>query len=347
MNRRPTQGGFSLIELMIAMVVTLIVSGAVYGLLTSGQNAFRREPELIDRQQNIRAAMDLMQRDIGMAGMELPAFMQVFTHTDATTGQPLNGMGPMGPFAVNADELEVFGNDGTCPTLEVCGDQGVNVFTVEYLPACYRFPSLVLLYNENCQVPCPASDPDCAACYTFGFAKLPGHGGGSGGCNANGHVNFPHGQAPIWNPPGGKEPVTAMGQIGVFRWWIQNDAAGTPNLWRSTVGKDPATSLYLSNNGADVAPQLVARGIEDLQVRYTMANGVTADAPADRDPNNDATAVTQVRVTLTARTETGNLQGASQPTGAARPAVRGQLTTITSPRTALTNLATGTGQLWR
>ena len=48
------QAGFSLIELMVAMVVTLIVTGAIYGLLAGGQSAFRREPQLADRQQNTR-----------------------------------------------------------------------------------------------------------------------------------------------------------------------------------------------------------------------------------------------------------------------------------------------------
>ena len=74
--------GFSLVELMVAMTVTLIVSGAIYGLLTSGSNAFRREPEIADRQQNIRAAMDLIARDVFSAGAALPTFAQVFTRAD-------------------------------------------------------------------------------------------------------------------------------------------------------------------------------------------------------------------------------------------------------------------------
>ncbi len=45
--------GFSLVELMVAMVVTLIISGAVFQLVTAGQSAFRKEPALADRQQNI------------------------------------------------------------------------------------------------------------------------------------------------------------------------------------------------------------------------------------------------------------------------------------------------------
>ena len=49
-GRRP-EAGFSMVELVVAMAVTLIVAGAIFGLMSAGQSAFRREPELMDRQQ--------------------------------------------------------------------------------------------------------------------------------------------------------------------------------------------------------------------------------------------------------------------------------------------------------
>ena len=56
-SSRPSgQSGFSLIELIIAMAVTLAVTGAVYGLMSGGNNAFRREPELTERQRAALAA---------------------------------------------------------------------------------------------------------------------------------------------------------------------------------------------------------------------------------------------------------------------------------------------------
>ena len=73
------ESGFSLAELLIAITITLTISGAIYGLLAQGQNAFRREPEISDRQQQIRIAMDLVQRDIVTAGMSMPDFVQAFT----------------------------------------------------------------------------------------------------------------------------------------------------------------------------------------------------------------------------------------------------------------------------
>ena len=98
MKRQPE--GFSLVELMVAMTVTLIVSGAIYGLLTSGSNAFRREPEVADRQQNIRLAMDLLTRDVFNAGTALPPFGQAFTILDpagaGTCTSGLNGCGMAG-----------------------------------------------------------------------------------------------------------------------------------------------------------------------------------------------------------------------------------------------------------
>ena len=62
--------GFSLLELMVAMVITLVITGAMYGLIVSGQGSFRREPALSDRQQQIRIAMSRIQEDILKAGEE-------------------------------------------------------------------------------------------------------------------------------------------------------------------------------------------------------------------------------------------------------------------------------------
>ena len=84
----PGQQGFSMIELLVAMTVTLIVSSAIYGLLTAGGSAFRREPEMADRQQNIRIAMDAISRDIEAAGGGGPLVGQVFTHTDDPLRRP-------------------------------------------------------------------------------------------------------------------------------------------------------------------------------------------------------------------------------------------------------------------
>jgi prepilin-type N-terminal cleavage/methylation domain-containing protein len=117
--------GFSMIELMVAMVVTLVVSGAIFGLLTVGGNAFRREPEVADRQQNIRVAMDAIARDIQNAGSGMPLVSQVFTHTDTPLAGPnptgagapyLNGQGPQGVLGAAGQASRGAAPTGTGPT---------------------------------------------------------------------------------------------------------------------------------------------------------------------------------------------------------------------------------------
>jgi len=69
--------GFSLVELLIAMVVGLVVLGAAYSVFTLQNKTFGNQEEIVAMQQNIRAGMDMMAREIGMAGYD-PASVNCF-----------------------------------------------------------------------------------------------------------------------------------------------------------------------------------------------------------------------------------------------------------------------------
>ena len=60
--------GFTLVELMIAMAVGMIVLGAVYALFTVQSKHLANQEQLAELHQNARVAMDIMVRDISMAG---------------------------------------------------------------------------------------------------------------------------------------------------------------------------------------------------------------------------------------------------------------------------------------
>lgn len=60
--------GFTLIELLIAMVVALVILGATYGIFVSQNKEISNQDKIVEMQQNVRAAMDMMSRDIRMAG---------------------------------------------------------------------------------------------------------------------------------------------------------------------------------------------------------------------------------------------------------------------------------------
>jgi len=351
MRAETGQAGFSLIELMVAMLITLFVSGAIFGVLTAGQNAFRREPELADRQQNTRLAMELISRDVVSAGGGMQAFAQAFTDN-------LDGAGPAGPGGVNSDYLEILMNDGSCPTLDVAGSPGTALHTAVPLPACLAGAAA----SSGFMAYVWGSQGSANSNLSTGVLWIhnPAGGGALGPCGG-GTLNTPAGGAGTQVNPGGGAACNGgtactigspsvcqyVSMIQVVRYEIAPDPNDptTPALWRSPTGT--ALDGTLSNNQPPNAPwQLVARGIEDLQVRY-LTGAAWADTPGTVTSPNYNTIVREVQITLSGRSTAQNIQGAttSALTGAARDAIRGQLVSTVSPRGAL--LAAQQGNLWR
>ena len=368
--------GFSLVELMVAMTVTLIVSGAIYGLLTSGSNAFRREPELADRQQNIRSAMDLISRDVFNAGAALPTFSQVFTRADAGGGcnGDLNACGvdgTMGAVAAAArgagdaeetDVLEMISTDERCPHQTICctvqpcatvpGAPG-DFVTREEVPQCVNLPGLALVTTVTGTAandwfviqPAAATTAAPADCVPGGDAR-------------NGNLTLGN-ILPDWPPaaaivspsnaPPPTTPVVFLYRGRIVRYRIapstdpQDDA---PTLWRSESGRyatDGTVVLEPTDGGFTLAGspwELVARGIEDFQVEYQAA-GAWDNQPPAVTAGDWNSLVRRVRITLSARASAQNLQGATTAAGAAPDAVRGQLSTVITPRAAFQELQMG------
>lgn len=63
-------GGFTLVELMLAMAVGTIVMAAVMGSFASQHRSYLAQNDVIAMQQNARVAMDLLIRDIRSAGFD-------------------------------------------------------------------------------------------------------------------------------------------------------------------------------------------------------------------------------------------------------------------------------------
>ncbi len=60
--------GFTLIELLIAMLVTMIILGGAYAVFNTQQRQTTIQTNVSDAQQNLRAAMDFLSREVRMAG---------------------------------------------------------------------------------------------------------------------------------------------------------------------------------------------------------------------------------------------------------------------------------------
>jgi type IV pilus assembly protein PilW len=80
---RYSNHGFTLIELMIALVVSLLALAAIYSTFLAQHRSYQVQSETSDMQQNIRAAMFYMQREIRMAGSNPYDTVPVFGFTTA------------------------------------------------------------------------------------------------------------------------------------------------------------------------------------------------------------------------------------------------------------------------
>src|SRR3984957_19244843 len=72
-SRQKTTFGFTLLELMVAISLGLIVLAALAGLFKAGMNSAVLLTQRAETQQNMRAAIDLLVKDISMAGAGLPS----------------------------------------------------------------------------------------------------------------------------------------------------------------------------------------------------------------------------------------------------------------------------------
>lgn len=64
------KNGFTFIELLLVMVISTIIAGAIYTAYRSQQDSFLAQDQIAEMQQNLRAALDLMSADIRMAGYD-------------------------------------------------------------------------------------------------------------------------------------------------------------------------------------------------------------------------------------------------------------------------------------
>ena len=72
MRRSTEQAGFTLIELMVGMAVSVIVVAAAFTILTTTSKTLRANEQVVDTQQNLRMAMEMLARDFKLAGFGSP-----------------------------------------------------------------------------------------------------------------------------------------------------------------------------------------------------------------------------------------------------------------------------------
>jgi prepilin-type N-terminal cleavage/methylation domain-containing protein len=92
--RASSAHGFSLIELLTAIVIMLVITGAIFALVDPSRGTARAQVEVSDQQQRMRVAADTITKDLLMAGAG--------TYSGSASGSLAHFFSPVLPYANGA-----------------------------------------------------------------------------------------------------------------------------------------------------------------------------------------------------------------------------------------------------
>ena len=271
---RHTEAGFSLIEVMSALVILAIALTAVFATFISQQKSFTVQSRVAEMQQNLRQAVEFMSRDIRMGGYGIPDNVAIPNNIVAAGVTSIrsiyaidNTTGPDQLFI-----LYMFDMDGNQPpavnTAAMTGTGSVTVDNTDgFLPAGGE---LVLITD--------GTTADLFQTTLAGGGLLTF---GAGAYNA-GHTKL-YGLGP---------PPSTVAKARFVRYFIDSTT-------------DPAhPTLMVGRNVPGQAAQPLADDIEDMQLGYGIDTSAPADGIVDGWVDNPATPsqVRQVRLRFVART---------------------------------------------
>lgn len=120
MNNRSTvpaaQQGMSLVEMMIAMTISLIVIGAVSGVYLSSSRNYTQDEMLSRMQENARYAMHILSGDLSMAGYWGPLMSGQEIKTSTRSCPELDGGGNLEDFCTGFFKNSSLSIDTDCGT---------------------------------------------------------------------------------------------------------------------------------------------------------------------------------------------------------------------------------------
>lgn len=115
--RLRTESGYSLVELLISSAIMLVVTGAVFGLVSPSQGTASTQPEVSDLQQRSRVASEVLFKELVMAGAGV--------YQGPVTGSLINFFAPVIP-----KRLGRTNPDGAFDAFD-------DVITLAYIPNTY------------------------------------------------------------------------------------------------------------------------------------------------------------------------------------------------------------------
>ncbi len=259
---KPVSGGFTLVELMIAMVITIIIASMIFTVFNAQAASYRRQEDLAKTQQNLRLAMEIVARDMGMAGFGFSTNGQAWGVRSSTAG---SDEGPL--VAVNV--IQNWNGTGT-DAVEVAylePDQADWAVAWDDLPPSCNTTSVTFRSVDATKAATFAAG-DQIACYDPGGVNGPRAFAWavSGAGNASDGVipvteNTQSDYSAHCTDTAGLAREMSCGKLSWLAYYIDaDDAGGGPG-----TAEQPALMLSFDQNYPTSDDIPIALGIEDLQ----------------------------------------------------------------------------------
>lgn len=271
--------GFSLVELMVAMLISLVLSAAALGILLSNRRVHGATEGLGRLQESARVAFELMARDIREAGGN-PCDHRM---------EPVNMLTAAGWWADYDAGIEGFdgGADADSIRVQYFEDTGAVVRTAMAGAAdTLDVNDLSLVQAGQILAVCgffqsTPTTPEPNALTIFRAGKAGGritHGVADG--NSDG--SFLKGGSPVAYPAG-----ALIGRLRALEWYVGDNGRGGKSLYRRQLTYPAGLAPALGD------PEEITPDVTDLQLTF-LENGVWRDA----DDVTNWTVVTAVQVDL-------------------------------------------------
>lgn len=307
---RPVQAGFSLIELMIALLLGLLVVAAAGGVFLSNKRVYSATETLGRIQENTRVAFELMSRDLREAGGNpcgsavrpvnmlttntnpfWDRFAEGLTGYDSGTALPLTTTGTgVGQRVADTDAVEIHSSLNS----------GVRVTDHDTPSAQLSVTSIAGFVDGDILLVCNVTQSFIFQVTGFtssGGVSIQHNGGGgqtlncsqsfqafdasSGGTcqpgNSSGE-NYCFTNASGTSPcPNGSIAPAYVVRIGSIQWYVGNNGRGGTSLYRAIITNRSGTAVP----DTLLARDEIAEGVRDMTLTYLEQGESNYTAAAD------------------------------------------------------------------
>jgi prepilin-type N-terminal cleavage/methylation domain-containing protein len=291
--KKKSQKGFTLVELLLAMAISLVVMSAIFKTFKSQQDTYMIQEQVSVMQQNLRGAMYILTRDLKLAGY--------YTNFDRNT-RTLNwddrgGTEAIRPLIYAGDNVSATGIKPDTDTITIVKSGNENRRLKPGESATRGAPGTATIYLsdwvDDGGVPRDARDLDGDGNKdlnddTKRFGLLV-----QSDLRAADFFEIPEGSVGLdIVPPGGLVHSYTTGdlicRVDVILYKVDDQNPAGPNLVRANLG-DSSGAITIAEN------------IDNLQFRYQLNGGAWTDDPAGNEAR-----IRAVRVFMLARSAHGH-----------------------------------------